>query len=361
MPHFVSKDVPLAPYTTLNVGGNAEYFAVVESVGTLREALAWAKQGNLPVTILGGGSNVLVPDAGIRGLVLRVELSGITYEEGGGESVLVRVCAGERWDDFVEGVAERGIWGLENLSGIPGTVGAAPVQNINAYGVSASDTIHAVTAVHRETGAEKTFSKDECRFRYRDSFFKSRAGSAHIITEVTFLLTGSRDVHTEYRSSSQSIARYLTEKNIAVPTPADVREAVLRARGNIGMLQGMFQSAGSFFKNTVVSRETFAHIEAVVSERHREKGEKLSPWHWDLPDGTVKVSTAFLMECTPYNKTDFAGKMFAGRVGISPLHTLSIVNVGGATATDVRAFAEVIIGAVFEEFSVRIEPEVCFL
>jgi UDP-N-acetylmuramate dehydrogenase len=293
--------------------------------------------------------------------VVHVCLTGVTYAEEGNGTVLVNVAAGEEWDVLVLDATSRGLWGIENLSGIPGRVGAAPVQNINAYGVSVGDVVVRVGTYHKETGECVSFTHDECRLGYRDSFFKTSEGSAYIITEVTFRLSTARDVHTAYRSSSQSIERYLTEKGITEPAPGDIREAVLQARRNIGMLPGMYQSAGSFFKNTIVTGGDFARIERVVAERHREKGEKLSPWHWNLPDGTVKISTAFLMECTPYNKTDFRGKTFKGTVGISPLHTLSIVNAGGATAEAVRAFGDEIVRAVEGEFGVRIEPEVCFL
>lgn len=361
MPRCITRDISLAPYTTLGIGGSAEYFATVSTEEELREVLTWARGKHLLVSVLGGGSNVLVPDSGIKGVVLHVCVEGVTYTEDGVGAVLIRASAGEAWDSLVLEVTSRGLWGIENLSGIPGWVGATPVQNINAYGVSVGDVIVSVGAYHKETGEYASFTRDECRFGYRDSFFKTEAGSAYVITEVVFRLSTARDAHTAYRSSSQSIERYLAERGITEPVPTDIREAVLRARRNIGMLLGMYRSAGSFFKNTIVTGEDFARIERVVSERHGEKGEKLSPWHWGLSDGRVKISTAFLMECTPYNKTDFKGKTFGGAVGISPLHTLSIVNVGDATAESVRIFADEIVRAVEEEFGVRIEPEVCFL
>ncbi len=360
MPPSVVQNVPLASRTTLGVGGSAEYFAEVRESSELRAVLVWAREKGLPVTVLGGGSNVLIADAGIPGLVVCPKLLGISYAAQSPESVIVTAGAGEDWDELVHSVTGRGLWGIENLSGIPGTVGAAPVQNINAYGASVADVTMRVSGLTL-SGEPFSFTQSECRFGYRDSIFKVEEGRDHIITEVVFRLTRTRHAETSYRSSSQSIARYLTERGIEAPVPGDVREAVLRARKNIGMLSGMFRSAGSFFKNTVVSAGEFQRVLRTVSERHAEKGEKLAPWHWDLPDGTVKISTAFLMECTPYNKTDFRDRTWNGAVGISPLHTLSLVNAGGATAKDIADFSDEIVRAVREEFSVRIEPEVCRL
>lgn len=361
MPECITKDAPLAPYTTLGIGGSAEYLATVTNPDELGSVVAWAKEQELPLTVLGGGSNVLIADTGIRGVVLSMCMRGISYEKGEEGKVLAEVAAGEVWDSFVEDAARRGYWGVENLSGIPGKVGAAPVQNINAYGVSVGDVIVSVQAYDTREGKFVTLPHDACRFAYRDSLFKTDEGTKYIITGVTFTLTTERALQTSYRSSSQSIERRLKDAGIDTPSPLDLREAVLAVRRNIGMLLGMYRSAGSFFKNTIVSREEFLTIKAKVLEEHAEKNAVLSPWYWEMPDGMVKVSTAFLMECTPYNKTDFKGKTFRGTVGISPLHTLSLINAGGAHAEDVHAFVEEITRTIEKEFGVRIEPEVCYL
>ena len=361
MPQSIIKEVPLAPLTTLGIGGNAEYFATITDLSELEEATAWARAHDLAVTVLGGGSNALIADGGIQGLILHLCMRGISYTEDAEGSMLAQVAAGETWDAFVEDSVLRGYWGLENLSGIPGKVGAAPVQNINAYGVSVGDLITNVNVYERVEGKQLTLSHDACRFAYRDSLFKTKGGSEHIITGVTFRLTTERSAHTAYRSSSQSIERLLTEAGIETPTSKDIRNTVLGVRRNIGMLPGMYRSAGSFFKNTIVSKEDFNAISARVAAEHAEKDALFAPWHWEMPDGNIKVSTAFLMECTPYNKTAFKDKTFNGTVGISPLHTLSLVNAGGATAEDVRAFVALITETIEKDFGVRIETEVCFL
>jgi UDP-N-acetylmuramate dehydrogenase len=361
IPSIIKKNIPLAPYTTLGVGGRAEYFCECTSDTELHEVIVWAKQNVLPITILGDGSNVLIADEGVRGLVVKMNGKGIVYETAPDGHIHVRVASGEYWDDFVKEVTEKDLWGLENLSGIPGCVGAAPVQNINAYGVSVGDYIINVTAYHIETEKIILLSRDACHFGYRDSFFKSQEGMKYVITEVTFVLRTEREDKVQYRSSSQSIERNLLAKGITEPRAIDIRESVLAIRKNIGMLKGMYQSAGSFFKNTILPPENFERLEAIIAKEYQVESSRFAPWHWELPDGSVKVSTAFLMECTPYNKTNFSGQLFNGAVGISPVHTLSLINGGTATAHDFEEFVHCISTYVFEKFHVVIEAEVCFL
>jgi UDP-N-acetylmuramate dehydrogenase len=357
----ISKGVPLAPLTTLQIGGPAEYFAEVHTLAELQELTHWAHQEGLPVFVLGGGSNVLIHDTGVPGLTLAMKIQGITYESGKDGSVLAKVASGESWDEFVSDTTKKGLWGLENLSGIPGKVGGAPIQNINAYGVSVGDMIVSVEALHHGTNESRTFSASDCQFGYRESFFKTEVGKEYIITGVTFQLSKTQKIHTSYRSSLQSVERYLAEHAITAPTSENVRDAIISVRKRIGMVEGMYRSAGSFFKNVIVRADEFVQIKNIVNEQHAAKEEKFSPWNWELPDSMVKISTAFLMECTPYNKDDFKEKTFHGCVGISPVHTLSLVNINNAHADDVRAFAEVIIDAIEKEFGVRIETEVCFI
>jgi len=357
----LQKKVALAPYTTFNIGGAAEYFVAVHSVEELQSALRFARENNVEVTVLGGGSNVLIDDDGIQGLVIKNEIDGVTFEENGNE-VAVTAGAGVHWDDMVQETTARGLWGIENLSGIPGTVGGAVVQNINAYGVTIENYTETVNAVHVATGAERTFARSECAFAYRDSFFKkSGAGKEYVVTRVTMKLSKVATVQSAYKSASQSMSEYFSARGITTPTPEDVRGAILAVRTNIGMLEGMYNSAGSFFTNVIVSREDFHRVEAVVEERFKEKANTHTPWHWPLPDGKEKISAAFLMECTPYNKTDFKEQKFNGVVGISPVHSLSIINCGDASASDMRAFAKKIEETIHETFGVQLTSEICFL
>lgn len=351
----VEKNVLLSAYTTLKVGGIADYFVKVNTEKELEEALRFAEQTTTPPLILGGGSNILISDDGYKGLVILNRIKGIAYEENV-DDILVTAAAGETWDDFVAYTVEKGWSGLENLSGIPGTVGASPIQNINAYGASVSDVIESVIVFDNGLKKKKKLSAEECVFGYRDSIFKKPAGKNLIVTSVTYRLASTVKTNLSYRSSSQSVQKYLAEQSINNPTVSDVRKAILYVRNNIGMLPGQFRSAGSFFKNTIVTKEEFEKIEQKVIKEFPEQNKNLSPWNWPLENG-VKISTAFLMECSPYNKTSYGERRKDG-VGISPKHSLSIVTESGATATGVHKFVKEIKKSIQDIFEIEIETEV---
>ena len=299
MPEGILKQIRLDQYTTLRVGGVAQYFVEVSHSDELVSVLGFAQQQtSVAPLILGGGSNVLIADDGYSGLVIRMSTRGVAVEATTDSTIRVTAQAGEPWDDFVAYTVSRGWSGLENLSGIPGTVGASPVQNINAYGASVADTITSVEVFDMKAGVKKTLSQKECRFGYRDSIFKHAEGKDYIVLSVTFHLQPAATINLSYRSSSQSIARYIADRQIEIPTVLDIRQAVLYARENIGMLEGQFRSAGSFFKNTIVSHKEFEKIDQIVSEQFSELGTKMSPWNWEFPSGDVKISSAFLMECS---------------------------------------------------------------
>lgn len=358
---IMQEHVLLAPYTTMKIGGPARYFCEPKDLNELAEVATFARERTLPLVVLGGGSNVVVSDRGINGVVARLRLTGIQQIAKRGDNVLIRAGAGESWDALVAEMVVRGLWGLENLSGIPGTVGAAPIQNINAYGSSVADVIDSVEVYHRVTGRRETIDARTCRFAYRDSMFKSDEGAPYIVTAVTFRLSRMSRAETSYRSASNAMAKYFIEEGIEKPTLRDVRTAVLAIRKKIGMLEGCYQSAGSFFKNTILTAEQFSSLKEIIEHDHADIAERLSPWFWEHPGGQVKVSTAFLLECTPYNKTTYAGKSFRGVVGISPMHSLSLINLGGATARDVGDFMLEIVGAIQQQFYITIEPEVLFI
>src|SRR3989344_7365184 len=203
----ILQNISLAEYTTFKIGGEARYFCVVKSEEELREALDFAESKNpesqqMPFFVLGGGSNILISDRGFTGLIIKIEMTGISlkkYDEEKNGTVLVTAWAGESWDELVAKTIGEGLWGLENLSGIPGTVGAAPVQNIGAYGVEAGDMIFSVCAFDITTGAARIFTNTECRFSYRESFFKTIEGKKYIITNVTFKLSKSPSPNLSYK------------------------------------------------------------------------------------------------------------------------------------------------------------------
>ncbi len=351
------KNQELKNYTTLQIGGEADFLVTVKDESELKAALQFARQQTAtPPLILGGGSNVLCSDDGYRGLVIKMEIKGIKYTKEA-DYTLVTAGAGELWDEFVLSTIEHDLSGLENLSGIPGTVGAAPIQNINAYGTEVASRIHSVSTINIKTMETQELTADDCLFGYRDSIFKQPEGRDLVVTAVTFKLSPLNSAVLTYRSSSQSIARYLEENGVTDPTPRDVRDAVLFARKNIGMLLGQFRSAGSFFKNVIVSKNKFKDILAIVESDFKEQNENLSPWYWELPGGQMKIATAFILECSPYNKKTYGEKRING-VGISPKHSLSIVTEPGATAADVEHFISLITEYVQDTFSITLEREV---
>lgn len=356
MVHSLSEYVPLGQYTTLGVGGTARYFSVVKNLDELRSAWQFAQQTAKPAFVLGGGSNVLFVDGLLERTIIKPDFFGINYSQSNGE-IFVTARAGESWDKLVLDTVSRGLSGLENLSGIPGTVGAAPVQNINCYGATVADVIDSVEVFDGGNQIIRTLKKEECHFDYRDSIFKRSGGVNMIVTAVTFRLARSSGANLTYRSASQSIEQYLSERGIDKPTSKDVREAILWARDNIGMLAGQYRSAGSFFKNTVISKRKFNQLFKQITGKHMTLHQQFSPWHWPLSDDREKVSTAFLLECSPYNKTTYGKKRIAG-VGFSPKHSLSIVTEPGTSAEAVCSFVEMVTEQIKKQFDIDLEKEI---
>lgn len=358
----VRQNVQLAPYTTLDIGGPAKYFCEVETLADVKEAYLFAQEHDVPIVVLGGGSNVLIGDAGVSGLVIKNNLKGIEYSTRDDGTVECTVGSGEWLDTVIETTCRLGYQGLENLSGIPGTAGGAVVQNANAYGATIGDVVSSVDVFDLESGIELQLTAEECNFSYRHSVFKKSDGLVNmLVTKVTFTLPQDKTPQLQYQSASQSIKNRLTERGVDSPTPRDVRQVVLEIRKNIGMLEGQFKSAGSFFVNPVLSVEAFIQLKSLVMKQFQEKEKMFRPWYWQLPHGSVKVSAAFLLECTPFNKTDFNSMSELGSVGISPLHSLSVINLGQAHAVDVELFVNKIKDTVLQKFNVALESEVCFL
>jgi len=343
----IEAQVELAPLTTLKVGGRAAHFARVEHETELEEALAWAKQRALEVRVLGGGSNLLVADSEISGLVIELALRGIQSQDVGG-CVEIRAAAGEPWDDFVAAMIARGYQGLECLSGIPGRVGATPIQNVGAYGQEVSETITQVVAFDSATNAQRTFSAEECRFAYRDSWFKSREPGRYIVTEVTFRLRPNAPPALRYAE----LERHFRERGSASPSLSQLREAVLQLRRAKSMLLDASdenaRSCGSFFLNPLLSRAHF--------ERFSARAESLpNPPQFPQPDGSVKLSAGWLIE-----QAGFPRGTRDGCVGLSTKHALALVAHDGARAEDVLRFAARVQRGVLERFGVQLVPEPVF-
>jgi UDP-N-acetylmuramate dehydrogenase len=336
----IEENVLLGPLTTLGVGGAARYLARVRSESELVEEVEFARSKELPVFVLGGGSNLLVGDAGFNGVVLRVEIVGsLEFVERDG-SVEVVASAGMDWDEFVLATCERGLTGVECLAGIPGLVGGTPVQNVGAYGQEVAETIVSVRALDLTTMQFVSLSAAECGFTYRRSVFNSTARGRYVVTAVTFRFERGRGVELKYAELQR---RFEGQS----PTPMEVYSMVREIRHGKGMLlvpgEPDCRSAGSFFKNPVVDLAVFQRI--------AEAAEGAVP-HWDAGDGKVKLAAAWLVEQARFHK-GFA----MGRAGISSRHTLAVVNLGGASAGEIVALRDEIARRVEERFSVQLEQE----
>ena len=339
-------DVVLAPYCTLGVGGPARWFVEAEDEDTLVRALAWAKTRRLPLRALGGGSNLVVSDAGVDALVVRVAARGVTTRATA-EGVELRAAAGEPWDALVALAVERGWAGLECLSGIPGLVGATPIQNVGAYGQEVSETVIAVRALDTETGRVATLDRDACGFSYRDSRFKSVEPGRHVILSVTYRLVPGGVPCLRYAE----VSRHLHERGLTRPSLADVRESVLAIRRSKSMVidpdDENRRSCGSFFTNAIVTAADADRVAQVA-------GDPAMP-RWPERDGRVKLSSAWLIE-----HAGFARGHREGAVSLSTGHALALVAHDGARASDVVAFARRVTAAVQARFSVRLTPEPVF-
>jgi len=332
----------LSELTTLHVGGPASKVLRVSTEEELIAAVAECDAAQTPVLILGGGSNVLVSDAGFQGTVIVVATQGNSYEIDACSGGMLQVAAGTDWDEFVAFTLDKKLANLESLSGIPGTVGAAPIQNIGAYGHEVSEVIARVRTYDRHEKATKTFTADQCEFSYRDSIFK-RAGDRYVILDVTFQLRrGEFSLPIKYKELADALG---VELDSRVSTH-ELRAAVLALRAKKGMLYNESQqnwSAGSFFVNPIISREQAEQLPANAPR-------------WPQADGQIKVPAAWLME----NAGVVKGEGING-AKVSERHVLAITNAGGATTEDIVALARSARRRVQEKFGITLTPEVRFV
>jgi len=342
----LQENVPLAPLTTFQIGGPARFLVEAKSISDVREAVVWAKSKNLPLFVLGGGSNLLVSDSGWPGLVLEIAVGGIEQRPGEHEGrTLFDVGAGESWDAFVAHAVSRNYAGIECLSGIPGSVGGTPVQNVGAYGQEVSETIDSVEVFDLRDHQVRDLCNEACGFAYRSSIFNTSERGRFIILRVTYGLTPGGKPHLAYAD----LRRHFEAQRKSLGL-AEVREAVRQIRARKGMLivegDPDSRSAGSFFKNPVLSEEKHAELQALASA----KGLTLPSY--PALEKNHKVSAAWLVE-----HSGFTRGYAAGHVGISSKHTLAIINRGGATAADVLALKDQIQQRVEETWGIRLEPE----
>jgi UDP-N-acetylmuramate dehydrogenase len=344
-PAGIVRGVPLAQRTTLGVGGPARTFFEAHDLEGLRSALAWAERVGEPVELLGGGSNLVIADEGYPGLVVAIALRGLTFDSDG-DGVRVTAAAGEPWDALVARTLAEGLTGLECLSGIPGSVGATPVQNVGAYGHEVAELITRVRVLDRRDGSIRELGPRDCGFGYRDSWLKREGRGRAVVLDVTYRLVRGAAPSVLYAE----LRRRLDARGLPHPSAADVREVVLEVRREKSMLvdpsDPNARSCGSFFVNPVVTRAEATQLAARLPA-------SASPMpQYPQADGRVKLAAAWLIEAA-----GFARGTREGSVGLSEHHALAIVAHPGARAADVVRFARRVRDVVAERFGVRLEPE----
>jgi UDP-N-acetylmuramate dehydrogenase len=344
----ILENVPLAPFTTFKVGGPARFFLEARTLDEVTAGLEFARSRSLPLFVLGGGSNLVIADSGWPGLVIKIAIVGIDEATHDGRA-LFEAGAGEEWDNFVARAVARNCAGVECLSGIPGSVGGTPVQNVGAYGQEVASVIESVMALDLRHGQIHELCAEACGFSYRSSIFNGAERGRYIVLRVSFGLVPGGAPHLEYADVKKHFAGWNKK-----PALADVREAVRRIRASKGMLiipgDEDCRSAGSFFKNPIVSAGQHQELE----KRAAARGLQIPSY--PALESQKKISAAWLVE-----HSGFAKGYADGRVGLSRKHALAIVNRGDATAGDIVALKEHIQGRVQEIWGIRMEPEPVFV
>jgi UDP-N-acetylmuramate dehydrogenase len=344
----IQENVPLAPYTTFKVGGPARYFVQAYSEQDIQQALELSASRRLRLFVLGGGSNLVVSDQGWPGLVIKISIPGMHSETANGK-MMFHVGAGEDWDGFVAKAVAAGCGGIECLSGIPGTTGGTPVQNVGAYGQEVAETITKVRVLEVATGKIFEMSNAQCGFSYRTSIFNSTQRDRYIVLAATFALTPGGSPHIEYADLKKHFASVA-----APPSLAATRDAVRAIRHSKAMLitsdDEDCRSAGSFFKNPILTSDEYEALNKIIQSMNKQIPT------YPAGEGKVKVAAAWLVENAGFQKG-----YSLGPVGISRKHSLAIVNRGGAKATDIAALKNQVQQGVKQKFGVELHPEPVFV
>lgn len=334
---LIQTDIDLQSYNTLNIPARAKYFAAVSTESELKNVLAHAAEADLPVFILGGGSNILFAN-NYEGLIVRMNIQGKETIKEDDAHIWLRSGAGENWHGLVRYCVDRGWGGIENLSLIPGRAGAAPIQNIGAYGAELSDVFVSLEALEIETGRHHTFDKEACRFGYRDSIFKNELRGKMAITSILLKLSKNPTVNTSYGA----VEERLKEKGITEPTIRDLSDVVTEIRNSKLPDPADVGNAGSFFKNPVISAGLYRELRNIYTDMPG----------YELDGQRVKVPAGWLIE-----KTGWKGRV-VGNTGTYNQQALVIVNHGGATGREILDLAGAIARSVKEEFGIELVPEV---
>jgi len=336
----ILTDFPLQPLNTFGLPARARRYLRVTDPAQLTALAADPALAALPRLLLGGGSNLLLTKD-VDALVLHMALEGKAIVGEDDDRILVRACAGEPWHGFVQWTVNQGLGGMENLSLIPGTVGASPIQNIGAYGLEIKDVFHSLTVFDFASGTTRTMRAPECRFGYRDSVFKHPQGAQLAVLDVTFALPRAWVPNLSYAELARELEAQGMVESGNTPTPRQVSDAVVAIRRRKLPDPLDIGNAGSFFKNPVVSSEQCARLLAEWPElvHHRQ------------PDGSEKLAAGWLID-----QCGWKGRTL-GRAGVYPKQALVLVNNGGATGAEVLALARAIQHDVRARFGVELEPE----
>lgn len=337
----MKENVPLAEFTTMKTGGSARFFFLVKNTDELRIAVIFAKENNLHFFVLGAGSNTIVADEGFNGVVIKIEIEGFAIDKHNENTIRVIVGAGVNWDDFVKASVKNNLYGIENLSAIPGTVGAAPVQNIGAYGAEVSDTIAWVDVFDTQSLENYTIGKEQCFFGYRDSIFKTKKGKECIITHVAFDLKKRGVLNINY----QDVLYYFRESKEEV-TLKSLRSAIVKIRNSKLPDVNEVYSSGSFFKNPVINIKKAKNLE--------EKYPGLK--YFSVDNDNVKISAGWILDhiCNVKN-------FKIGNASVYDKHALVLVNNKGKKTKDILFLAEKIFKEVKSKTGIELEREVNLL
>ncbi|HPT08096.1 MAG TPA: UDP-N-acetylmuramate dehydrogenase [bacterium] len=336
----IKKNINLANYTTFKIGGVAKFFVIVKTIEELKMALSWAKKKCKKVFILGGGSNTLFSDRGFSGLVIKNEIKGLELLSENDKSVIVKAYSGEIWSKLVNFTMEENLYGLENTFYIPGTVGAAPVQNIGAYGTEIKDCFYNLAAINIKTGELKYFNLKDCEFSYRHSIFKGKLKGKYFILWVEFKLSRDKKLNLSYPGISDT----LNEEKITEPSLKQLADIIIKIRDAKLPNPALLSNAGSFFKNPLISLETLDDLK-----------NKFPDIKYIISDGQAKIPAAWLIE-----QCGLKGERLA-TVGVYDKQALIIVNYGGAKQKDVLNLVKIIKKEVKTKFGLKLEEEVNIL
>lgn len=337
---MILEHYSLKALNTFHIDAKSRYFTIADDLTQLRAALEFAKSKNLPIFILGGGSNVLFTKD-FKGLAIKNNIKGFDIVKETAEHVWIRIGAGEEWHEAVSRSIDLGYNGVENLSLIPGSVGAAPIQNIGAYGVELCDVFFSLEALEIDSGRLRTFNRGECEFGYRQSVFKNKYKGKFVIVSVTLQLSKVPAFNISYAALNAA----LQDTEVNSLTAKKISEAVIRIRRSKLPDPQEIGNAGSFFKNPVVDAKTVQEISAKYPD---------IPGHFDK-EGNAKLSAAWLIE-----RCGWKGKRM-NDAGVHEKHSLVLVNYGSATGSEMKSLAEAIQDSVCRKFGISLEPEVNFI